>query len=149
MATRLRQSRRYRGHRNHGNGRVGGHTKHPSGSGKAGGLQFKRTHFDKYHPGYFGKLGMRNYHVHANQNFCAALNLNRVWALIPEDQKEKFLAAKSTTAAPVVDVTKFGFFKVIGRGELPQCPIIIKARSFSRDAEKKIKAAGGVPVLVP
>ena len=42
-----------------GKGRVGKHRKHPGGRGKAGGQHHHRTNMDKYHPGYFGKVGMR------------------------------------------------------------------------------------------
>lgn len=36
----------------------GKHRKHPGGRGNAGGLHHHRINFDKYHPGYFGKVGM-------------------------------------------------------------------------------------------
>ncbi len=49
--------------------------------------------------------------------------------------------------APVIDVTKSGYFKVLGKGALPKVPVIVKARFFSKLAEKKIKEAGGVCVL--
>jgi hypothetical protein len=39
--------------------RVGKHRKHPGGRGMAGGQHHHRTNLDKYHPGYFGKVGMR------------------------------------------------------------------------------------------
>jgi len=42
-----------------GYGRIGKHRKHPSGRGNAGGQHHKRIMMDKYHPGYFGKVGMR------------------------------------------------------------------------------------------
>lgn len=34
----------------------GKHRKHPGGRGNAGGLHHHRINFDKYHPGYFGKV---------------------------------------------------------------------------------------------
>lgn len=48
-----------RGHVSAGHGRVGKHRKHPGGRGMAGGQHHHRTNIDKYHPGYFGKVGMR------------------------------------------------------------------------------------------
>jgi len=42
-----------------GYGRVGKHRKHAGGRGMAGGQHHHRIHMDKYHPGYFGKIGMR------------------------------------------------------------------------------------------
>ena len=37
--------------------------------------------------------------------------------------------------------------KVLGKGELPAIPVIVKARYFTKEAEKKIKSAGGACVL--
>ena len=40
-----------------------------------------------------------------------------------------------------------GVFKVLGKGELPKQPVIVKAKEFSKLAEKKIKAVGGACML--
>lgn len=40
-----------------------------------------------------------------------------------------------------------GFFKVLGKGKLPQVPIIVRAKVFSKLAEHKIRAAGGACLL--
>ncbi|KRY93810.1 Isopentenyl-diphosphate Delta-isomerase II, partial [Trichinella pseudospiralis] len=56
MPTRLKKTRKLRGHVSHGHGRVGKHRKHPGGRGNAGGLHHHRINFNKYHPGYFGKV---------------------------------------------------------------------------------------------
>ncbi|GBP07083.1 60S ribosomal protein L27a [Eumeta japonica] len=40
-----------------------------------------------------------------------------------------------------------GYYKLLGKGKLPNQPVIVKAKFFSKLAEKKIKAAGGVCVL--
>ncbi len=39
-------------------------------------------------------------------------------------------AAKSSGTAPVIDVTKFGLFKVLGKGQLPAQPVVVKAKFF-------------------
>lgn len=41
-----------------GHGRIGKKRKHPSGRGNAGGQHHHRILFDKFHPGYFGKVGL-------------------------------------------------------------------------------------------
>jgi len=41
-----------------------------------------------------------------------------------------------------------GFFKVLGKGELPNIPAIVRAKEFSKIAEKRIRAAGGITELV-
>ncbi len=56
-------------------------------------------------------------------------------------------AAKDTATAPVIDVTKYGVFKVLGKGQLPEQPVVVKAKFFSKLAEKKIKEVGGACVL--
>ena len=49
--------------------------------------------------------------------------------------------------AVVIDCTKAGFFKVLGKGVLPKVPIIVKAKIFSKSAEQRIKAIGGACIL--
>ena len=39
-----------------GHGRVGKHRSHPGGRGNAGGQHHHRILWDKFHPGYFGKV---------------------------------------------------------------------------------------------
>jgi large subunit ribosomal protein L27Ae len=48
----------------------------------------------------------------------------------------------------VVNVTDFGYFKVLGKGQLPNQPIVVKAKFISKLAEKKIKEVGGAVTLV-
>lgn len=140
---RLKKNRKKRGHVSAGHGRVGKHRKHPGGRGKAGGMHHHRINFDKYHPGYFGKVGMRHFHVLKNQTYCPTINLENIWSLVPEDVRVS--AASATDGkVPVIDVTQHGYFKVLGKGNLPQQPVIVKARYFSETAEKRIKEVGGV-----
>lgn len=42
---------------------------------------------------------------------------------------------------------QFGIFKCLGKGKLPKQPIAVKAKFFSKEAEKKIKDAGGACIL--
>ena len=128
-----------------GYGRVGKHRKHPGGRGMAGGQHHHRIYMDKYHPGYFGKVGMREFHLKKNLYWKPIINLDRIWSLVPADIKEK---AKTSKEALTIDVTKFGFDKVLGKGELPKIPVVIKAKWFSRIAEKRIKSTGGACVLI-
>jgi len=100
---------------------------------------------DKFHPGYFGKVGMRTFHLKRGTSFCPTLNIDRLWSLVPEGVYEK--AKAGAELAPVIDVTKLGYFKVLGKGNLPNIPLVVKAKYFSKDAEKKIKAAGGAVLL--
>lgn len=78
MPTRLTQTRKHRGHVSAGHGRIGKHRKHPGGRGMAGGQHHHRTNIDKYHPGYFGKVGMRYFHKLQNQFWKPVINLDKV-----------------------------------------------------------------------
>lgn len=144
MTTRLRAHRKKRGHVSAGHGRIGKHRKHPSGRGNAGGQHHHRILFDKYHPGYFGKVGMRYFHLNKNQYHCPIINLDKIWSLVGEDKR---LEAKGQSKVPVIDVTQYGIFKVLGKGDLPDQPVVVKAKFFSSLAETKIRAAGGACVL--
>ena len=57
-------------------------------------------------------------------------------------------SSKDTKKAPVIDVTKFGIFKVLGKGQLPEQPLLVKAKFVSKLAERKIKEVGGAVELV-
>uniref|UniRef100_A0AC34QFJ6 Large ribosomal subunit protein uL15 n=1 Tax=Panagrolaimus sp. JU765 TaxID=591449 RepID=A0AC34QFJ6_9BILA len=146
MAHRLRKTRKLRGHVSHGHGRIGKHRKHPGGRGNAGGMHHHRINFDKYHPGYFGKVGMRNYHEKKNAKFSPIINLDKLWSLVPEEVRLKYKDVKDK--APVIDVLNYGYHKVLGKGNLPRQPVVVKAKFFSHTAEQKIKKAGGACILV-
>merc|ERR1712059_101277 len=119
-------TRKLRGHVSHGHGRIGKHRKHP---------------------GYFGKVGMRNFHVHPNNAnlYQPGINLDKLWSLVSEQTRTKYAGVKDK--APVIDISRAGYCKVLGKGVLPKQPVIVKARFFSRVAEEKIKAVGGACVL--
>jgi len=145
MTARLRKTRKLRGHVQMGYGRVGRHRKHPAGRGNAGGMHHLRTLYFKYHPGYFGKKLMRHFHLKRNQEFCPVVNIDKLWSLVSEETRKKYATVKDK--APVIDVTKAGFFKVLGKGRLPNQPVIVKAKFFSKTAERRIKAVGGACIL--
>jgi large subunit ribosomal protein L27Ae len=44
----------------------------------AGGQHHHRTNLDKYHPGYFGKVGMRHFHKAKNMAWRPVVNLDKV-----------------------------------------------------------------------
>ncbi|CAE7915063.1 rpl-27a [Symbiodinium sp. KB8] len=108
---------------------------------------------DKYHPGYFGKVGMRNFHlikhgkawgkhVDVQGNFVDVIpiiNVERLWSLVSEQTRTYY--KEHTDKAPVIDVMKAGYMKVCGKGQLPEQPLIVKARYFTKEAETKIKEA--------
>jgi len=110
-------------------------------------MHHHRILMDKYHPGYFGKVGMRSFHKKGNIDFCPTLNIDRLWSLVPKEMYDAAKDGKDKGTAPMIDITKLGYFKLLGKGKLPALPLIVKAKFVSALAEKKIKAAGGAVVL--
>ncbi|KAL4894341.1 ATP-dependent DNA helicase-like protein [Aspergillus ambiguus] len=148
MPTRFSKTRKARGHVSAGYGRIGKHRKHPGGRGMAGGQHHHRTNLDKYHPGYFGKVGMRYFHKTQQQFWKPVINLDKLWSLVPAEKRDAYVSGQKTDTAPVIDLLPLGYSKVLGKGRVPEIPIVVRARYFSRDAERKIKEAGGVVELV-
>jgi large subunit ribosomal protein L27Ae len=91
---------------------------------------------------------MRWYHLKRNTKVCPTLNLDKLWTLVSDKVFEAAKAAKGTGKAPVIDVTKAGYFKVLGKGKLPEVPVIVKAKFFTKQAEARIRAVGGACLLV-
>lgn len=129
-----------------GNGRVGKHRKSPGGRGKAGGQHHHRTNLDKFHPGYFGKVGMRYFHKQQAHFWKPVINIDSLWSLV--ENKDEKIASSTKDAAVVIDTLASGYGKVLGKGRLPNVPVIVKARYVSKLAEEKILAAGGVVELI-
>lgn len=114
----------------------------------AGGQHHHRTNLDKYHPGYFGKVGMRYFHRQQNRFWKPVLNLDKLWTLVPAEKRDEYMSSASKSAAPVIDTLAAGYGKILGKGRIPDVPVIVKARFVSKLAEEKIRAAGGVVELI-
>ena len=87
---------------------------------------------------------MRYFHKLKQQFHCPVINVEKLWTLVSEEAKKSCPKGKAVG----IDCVKNGYFKVLGGGELPDQPLVVKAKVFSKDAEKKIKAVGGACVLV-
>ena len=48
----------------------------------------------------------------------------------------------------MIDVSKHGFIKVLGKGRLPNIPVVVRSKLFSLEAERSIRDAGGACELV-
>ena len=88
---------------------------------------------------------MRNFHLIKHGRVIPTINVERLWSLVSEQARLHWKT--KTDKAPVIDVMKAGYMKVTGKGKLPEQPVIVKVRYFTKDAEEKIKAASGVCVL--
>jgi len=56
------------------------------------------------HPGYFGKLGLRHFHLMKNQYFTPTVNVDKLWSLVSEQTRKQSKTLKDK--ATVIDVTK-------------------------------------------
>ena len=90
---------------------------------------------------------MRYFHKSKSLFHCPTVNVEKLWSLVGEDV---FAAAKDAKdgKAPVIDITAYGYHKLMGNGSLPDVPVIVKAKFFTKLAEKKVKATGGACLLV-
>mmetsp|Transcript_67174 Transcript_67174/g.101252 ORF Transcript_67174/g.101252 Transcript_67174/m.101252 type:complete len:148 (-) Transcript_67174:177-620(-) len=145
MTTANKKCRKMRGHVSHGHGRIGKHRKHPSGRGNAGGMHHHRILYEKNHKGYFGKTGMRNYHEKKNAEHLPTVNIDKLWSLVTDETRKKYASIKDK--APVIDIGIAGYSKVLGKGRLPNQPVVVKAKVFSKTAERRIRAVGGACIL--
>lgn len=89
------------------------------------------------------KIGYSNF-VHD----ADILSLLQLWSLVPQEKRDEYLADKKGDTAPVLDLLPLGYSKVLGKGRIPEIPMVVRARFFSREAERKIREAGGVVELV-
>ena len=71
--------------------------------------------FDKYHPGYFGKVGMRRFHLTRNAQWRPIINVDKLWTLVPEEEKEGL--TEDSEVVPVIDILQHGYGKVLGNGQ--------------------------------
>uniref|UniRef100_A0A915DZ07 Large ribosomal subunit protein uL15 n=1 Tax=Ditylenchus dipsaci TaxID=166011 RepID=A0A915DZ07_9BILA len=101
------------------------------GRGNCGGQHHHRINRDKNHPGFFGKVGMRNFHVRKNLYYSPTINLDKIWSLVTEETRKKY--ADVTNEAPVINVVRAGYHKVLGKGLLPKQPVIVK-RNYTAHA---------------
>merc|ERR1711990_978220 len=61
------------------------------------------------------------------------INLEKLWTLVSEKARADSTAAK----AAVIDVTKAGYFKVLGKGELPKAPCVVRAKNSPREPARE------------
>merc|ERR1712178_408371 len=97
----------------------------------------KRGHVSAGH----GRIGKHRKHPAGRGNAGGfhhhRTNVDKIWTLLGEEERLK--AAENTSKAPVIDVTKYGIFKVLGKGRMPSQPLVVRAKFISKLAEKKIK----------
>ncbi|MGC8975301.1 MAG: uL15 family ribosomal protein [Thermoprotei archaeon] len=142
-----KKSRKMRGSRTHGYGRVGQHRKAGSrgGRGAAGMHKHKWTWVVKYHPDWFGKHGFKNPNPTIVKDEIKAINLKELSEKIEELLRENKLKQENNLI--VINLEELGYNKLLGEGSISKPVKIIAARA-TKTAVEKVRKAGG-EVLAP
>jgi large subunit ribosomal protein L27Ae len=72
----------------------------------------------------------------------------QLWSLVPAEKRDAYLSNSGKDTVPVLDLLPLGYSKVLGKGRIPQVPLVVRSRYVSKEAERKIKEAGGIVELV-
>jgi large subunit ribosomal protein L27Ae len=59
---------------------------------------------------------MRRFHLTRNMQWNPTINVDKLWALVPEEHKKDL--KEDSQVVPVVDVVHHGYSKVLGNGRL-------------------------------
>jgi len=133
MPHKQRKTRKMRGSRTHGYGRIGQHRDAGSkGQRKVGRHKHLWSYVVTHEPDYFGKHG-----------FTSPQSLKRKENTINIKQLSN-LAAETTVekGKTPVNLTSLGYTKLLGTGKIAK-PLTVTVASCSKSAEEKIKKAGG------
>ncbi|HDI07717.1 MAG TPA: 50S ribosomal protein L15 [Candidatus Bathyarchaeota archaeon] len=139
MPHKLRKTRKKRGSRTVGYGRVGQHRKTSSkGMRKPGRHKHGWTYVIKYEPNYFGKRGFTS-----PRSLRRKENVINVGEL--EEVAEKLASAGmliEKNGKPFIDLEKLGYTKLLGEGEITK-PLVVRISSYSKTADEKLQSVGG------
>lgn len=90
---------------------------------------------------------MRTFHAKKNADFVTSINVDQLWHAAGAEALAQATSEANKGKALVLDVTLKGYHKVLGKGRMPDIPLVVRARYVSKLAEKKIREAGGAVVL--
>ena len=135
MPHRLRKSRKNRGSRTCGYGKVGQHRDQGAKpERKAGWHKHKWSYVIRYLPNYFGKRGFTSpKSLRQKVRIINVGKLEEIAANIPEAKEKENV---------FVDLASLGYTKLLGTGEIRK-PLTVKVAFCSKSASEKVKAAGG------
>ncbi len=129
MPHKERKTRKMRGSRTHGYGRIGQHRDAGSkGHRKVGRHKHLWSYVVTHEPDYFGKKG-----------FTSPQSLKRKENIINITQLSE-LPIENNTAH--INLTKMGYTKLLGTGKITK-PLTITVAAYSKIAAEKIRKAGG------
>ena len=135
MPHKLRKTRKMRGSRTQGYGRVGQHRDSGSkGHRKAGRHKHLWSYVTTYEPDYFGKHGFTSpKSLKRKENVINVAKLDEI--------SQKFSVEKEKGKL-YIDLTSLGYSKLLGTGQTSKA-LIVNVPSCSKSAAEKIKEAGG------
>jgi large subunit ribosomal protein L15 len=134
MPHKLRKTRKNRGSRTQGYGRVGQHRDAGShGYRKAGRHKHLWSYVTTYEPDYFGKKGFTSPKQLKQKQ--KTININKLDEISLQHAVEK-------EGKHYIDLTSLGYTKLLGTGQTTK-PLVISIQSASKTATEKIKKAGG------
>jgi large subunit ribosomal protein L15 len=133
MPHRLRKSRKKRGSRTCGYGKVGQHRDQGSKpERKAGRHKHKWSYVLRYEPDYFSKTG-----------FTSPRSLRRRVRVVNVGELDRMAKELSTREGKsLLDLRVLGYDKLLGAGRVTKT-LAVKVPSWSESASRKITAAGG------
>ena len=135
MPHRLRRTRKKRGSRTQGWGRVGQHRRTGSkGRRNPGRHKASWSYVIKYEPNYFGKDGFTS-----PKSLKREVNVINIGML---DRIAEKPSAKKRNDKSFVDLEGLGYTKLLGTGRITRA-VVVKVASCSKAAAEKIKKAGG------
>jgi large subunit ribosomal protein L15 len=139
MPHKLRKTRKMRGSRTHGYGRVGQHRDAGSkGQRKVGRHKHLWSYVVAHEPDYFGKKGFTSpQSLKRRENPINIKQLNELVVKAPDKTNEM-----------QINLTQMGYTKLLGAGKLTK-PLIITVSSYSKTAAEKVKKAGGQILVEP
>jgi large subunit ribosomal protein L15 len=132
MPHKERKTRKMRGSRTHGYGRIGQHRDAGSrGHRKVGRHKHLWSYVVAHEPNYFGKHG-----------FTSPRSLKRKEKVINITKLDEIAVLSTEKGKTHVDLTSLGYTKLLGTGKITK-PLTVTVSACSKTAEEKIKKAGG------
>jgi large subunit ribosomal protein L15 len=140
MPHKLRKTRKKRGTRTQGYGRVGQHRKTGSkGYRKAGRHKHLWSYVTTYEPDYFGKHGFTSpKSLKQKENTINIKELDEISTKYATEKEGKLH----------INLTSLGYTKLLGAGKATK-PLIISVASASKTATEKIAETGGQVLTAP
>ena len=143
MPHKLRKTRKHRGSRTQGFGRVGQHRKTGShGYRKSGRHKHLWSYILRYQPDYFGKRGFKTPQSIRGTNKPTTINIGQLDQLATKLTQQRPTTTRQKPKPTTIDLTDLGIQKLLATGHTTR-PLTIKVQTYSKTALKKIEQAGG------